>query len=97
MGKYKVHVESHILLNGELFVLVKEASPSNNNPCLHCDLRFRCKSSDGRSELRGVCIPANRDGSFYFVRSSHYYANKVIEALKDVEKAIELITTKQNQ
>lgn len=66
MSKFKVDPETLILLKGEMFVLVKESSQGNYIPCMHCDLRFRCKSSDGRKELISLCVPANRDGSYFF-------------------------------
>lgn len=68
MSKYVLNEETALVLNGEVYVLVKESNPTSNEVCGKCSLYDKCWQSDETLKYSGLCITEDDDQSWFFQR-----------------------------
>ena len=68
MSKYIINEEIALVINAEVFLLVKETNPTSNEVCGKCDLYDDCWQPDENLKYCDLCITKNQDTGWFFKR-----------------------------
>lgn len=69
MSKYILNKKNALVLNGEVFVLVREKRVTKNSVCDQCHLNDICIDDGESHHLSALCIPEEGDGRWFFFNS----------------------------
>lgn len=67
MSKYVLNENTVLILNEEVYALVRESKVTDNNVCAKCDLYDKCVTFDDNHYLKDLCMPCEEDGRWFFV------------------------------
>lgn len=71
MSKYILNANTALILNEEVFALVREIEITTNNVCEKCSLNDICFDIHGSSNFYRLCTTEDGDGRWFFVRAWH--------------------------
>lgn len=72
MSKYVLSEETALILNGQVYSLVREKIVQNNSVCDQCDLYEICTDAEENRKLSDWCIPEDEDQRWFFKRHRIY-------------------------
>lgn len=75
-----------IIVEGKPYVLTKQQTVTENDPCALCDLRSKCYADDFPVRFFPLCMSDDRDDGWFFVEDWSVYDTPVKEFLNDEEK-----------
>lgn len=67
MSKYVLNEKTVLILNEEVYALVRESEVTDNSVCAKCDLYDKCVTFDDNHYLKDLCMPCEEDGRWFFI------------------------------
>ena len=69
MSKYVLNENTVLILNEEVYALVRESEAKNNSVCDKCALYSTCVDYEDNHHLKDLCMPCEEDGRWFFVNA----------------------------
>lgn len=72
MSKYVLNESTALVVNDEVYVLVREKEVTKNSVCEQCSLIDVCIDDGESHHLSALCMPEESDGRWFFLRLLNY-------------------------
>ncbi|MBQ6148638.1 MAG: hypothetical protein IJI83_03730 [Oscillospiraceae bacterium] len=86
MRKLILNTETVLIVDAEVYHLVREKEQSKNDVCQMCSLYDQCGVEDGTLRFFNLCIPMNGDEGWFFTTNVALTPYKARELVKLVNE-----------
>ena len=86
MRNYILSEETALIINSEVYYLVREKEKTTNDVCSKCYLYDSCWNDGSITRYKDLCIPSDGDEGWFFVSScllTEYEAKKLVGLINE--------------
>lgn len=86
MRNYILNEETALIIDSEVYYLVREKKKTTNNVCSKCYLQNTCWEDSNIPRYRDLCVPSSGYEGWFFVSNyilSKYRVKKMVESINE--------------
>lgn len=82
MSKYILNENNALVINEQVYALVREEKVTTDSVCAKCSLYDTCVDYEDNHHLSALCLPEISDGRWFFVEVEQLTKNQRIDLRK---------------